>query len=148
MTYEMSDTDKLAFFAENVKKMGIKILRPDINKSFEYFSVENGNIRYAMSAVKGVGTGVVKAIAEEKPEPRAENKSFRTKEDRRKEAKRVERIREIEKLITQKEELIQDLNNQIYTGKEYERMNDIYKQIEKEQELLEELYNEWEMLSE
>lgn len=73
MTYEMSDTDKLAFFAENVKKMGIKILRPDINKSFEYFSVENGNIRYAMSAVKGVGTGVVKAIAEE----RAKNGEFK-----------------------------------------------------------------------
>ncbi|MBR1544814.1 MAG: hypothetical protein IJ638_02625, partial [Alphaproteobacteria bacterium] len=66
MTYDMSDTDKLAFFADNVKKMGIKILRPDINKSFEYFSVEDGAIRYAMSAVKNVGVGVVQAIVAER----------------------------------------------------------------------------------
>lgn len=67
MTYDMADVDKLAFFADNIKKMGIKILRPDINKSFEYFSVEeNGNIRYAMSAVKSVGVGVVKEIVKER----------------------------------------------------------------------------------
>ena len=66
MTYDMSDTDKLAFFADNVKKMGIKILRPDINKSFEYFSVEDGAIRYAMAAVKNVGVGVVQAIVAER----------------------------------------------------------------------------------
>ena len=67
MTYDMADVDKLAFFADNIKKMGIKILRPDINKSFEYFSVEeDGNIRYAMSAVKSVGVGVVKEIVKER----------------------------------------------------------------------------------
>ncbi len=66
MTYDMTDGDKLAFFADNIKKMGINILRPDINKSFEYFSVEDGNIRYAMAGVKGVGVGVVQAIVEER----------------------------------------------------------------------------------
>ncbi len=66
MTYDMTDTDKLAFFADNVKKMGIKILRPDINKSYEYFSVENGAIRYAMAAIKNVGVGVVQAIVAER----------------------------------------------------------------------------------
>ena len=66
MTHDMDDTDKIAFFADNVKKMGIKILRPDINKSYEYFSVEDGAIRYSMAAVKNVGTGVVQAIATER----------------------------------------------------------------------------------
>ncbi len=66
MTYDMADTDKIAFFAENVKKMGIKILRPDINKSYEYFSVEDNNIRYSMAGVKGVGVGVVQGIVAER----------------------------------------------------------------------------------
>ncbi len=66
MTYDMADVDKLSFFADNIKKMGIKILRPDINKSFEYFSVENGDIRYAMAGIKGVGVGAVKDIVAER----------------------------------------------------------------------------------
>lgn len=89
-----------------------------------------------------------KKIAEEKPMPKVEQKTYRTKEDRRKEAKRTERIRELENLITQKEQLIDDLNNQIFTGKEYEKMNEIYQNIEAEQKNLEELYKEWEELSE
>ena len=88
-----------------------------------------------------------KKIAEEKPMPKVEQKAYRTKEDRRKEAKRNERIRELENLITEKEAVIQDLNNQIFTGKEYEKMNEIYKNIENEQQNLEELYKEWEELS-
>ena len=66
MTYDMNDVDKLAFFVDNIKKMGIKILRPDINKSFDYFSVEGNDIRYSMAAVKGVGVGVVQSIVKER----------------------------------------------------------------------------------
>lgn len=86
--------------------------------------------------------------AEEKPLPKVQQKSFRTKEDRRLEAKRVERIRELEKLITEKEELIEKLNDALYNGKEYAKMNEIYAEIERENALLEELYQEWEALSE
>jgi hypothetical protein len=46
MTYDMTDADKLSFFAENVKKMGIKILRPDINKSFELCKNIGADILY------------------------------------------------------------------------------------------------------
>lgn len=87
-------------------------------------------------------------IADEKPQPISAPKAYKTKEDRRREAKRVERIRELEQLITQKEELIKSLNEQIFNGKEYEKMNEIYANIENEQKLLEELYTEWETLSE
>lgn len=66
MTYDMGDMEKLGLFSENIKKMNIKLLRPNINKSFEYFAVENGDIRYALSAIKGVGSGVIKAICEER----------------------------------------------------------------------------------
>lgn len=125
-----------------LQKSGARVFKGSYDRYLSTVEKELAAIRNKIEEQK------VKAIAEEKPMPKAENKSFRTKEDRRKEAKRVERIREIEKLITQKEELIQELNNQIYNGKEYEKMKDIYKQIENEQSLLEELYNEWETLSE
>ncbi len=68
MTYDMTDADKLLFFADNIRSMGIKILRPDINKSYEYFSVEDGNIRYAMAGIKSVGVGAVKEIVREREE--------------------------------------------------------------------------------
>ncbi|MBD5398431.1 DNA polymerase III subunit alpha [bacterium] len=66
MTYDMTDADKLSFFADNIKSMGIKLLRPDINKSYEYFSVEDGNIRYSMAGIKSVGVGAVKEIVKER----------------------------------------------------------------------------------
>ena len=46
--------------------MGIQILPPDINESGEKFSVVDGNIRYAMSAVKNVGREAVRKIVEER----------------------------------------------------------------------------------
>lgn len=66
MTYDMTDATKLSFFADNVKNMGIKLLRPDINKSYEYFSVEDGNIRYAMAGIKSVGVSAVKEIVKQR----------------------------------------------------------------------------------
>lgn len=42
--------------------MGIQVLQPDINKSGADFAVEGHNIRYALSAIKGVGVANMKAI--------------------------------------------------------------------------------------
>jgi len=75
LTYDMADQDKLAFFASNAKASGIKILRPDINKSFEYFNVENGSIQYSLAAIKGIGVNIVRAIVAER-EARGEFKDF------------------------------------------------------------------------
>ncbi len=68
MTFDMDNNEKIAFFADNAKSMNIKILPPDVNKSFSYFSVEDGNIRYAMSGVKGIGTAVAEEIVKERNE--------------------------------------------------------------------------------
>ena len=46
--------------------MGIKVLVPDINNSDTLFKVENGNIRFALSAIKGVGEAGMRAITEER----------------------------------------------------------------------------------
>ena len=58
----MTNTEKLLFFKEECKKMGIQVLQPDINKSGADFAVEGHNIRYALSAIKGVGVANMKAI--------------------------------------------------------------------------------------
>ena len=62
MSFEMTNTEKLLFFKEECKKMGIQVLQPDINKSGADFAVEGHNIRYALSAIKGVGVANMKAI--------------------------------------------------------------------------------------
>lgn len=59
--------DKITFFMEECKRMGIKVLGPDVNEGFGKFSVmPNGNIRFGMASIKGVGENVVAALVEER----------------------------------------------------------------------------------
>jgi DNA polymerase III subunit alpha len=59
--------DKITFFMEECKRMGIKVLGPDVNEGFGKFSVmPNGNIRFGMASIKGVGENVVTALVEER----------------------------------------------------------------------------------
>ncbi|MBK9282772.1 MAG: DNA polymerase III subunit alpha [Sphingobacteriaceae bacterium] len=59
--------DKIAFFMEECKRMGIKVQGPDVNEGFGKFSVmSNGNIRFGMASIKGVGENVVNNIVEER----------------------------------------------------------------------------------
>ena len=55
-------TDKLVEYIEEAKKMGIIVLPPDINESLVDFAVVEGQIRFGLAAVKGVGEGAVDAI--------------------------------------------------------------------------------------
>ncbi len=66
MSLDITNTDKLHFFKEEVKKMGRKVLKPDINKSGSDFSVEDNNVRYALGAIKGVGEANMRAIVAER----------------------------------------------------------------------------------
>ncbi len=66
MSLDIGNIDKLLFYKEEGKKMGYKVLPPDINKSDADFVVENGNIRYALAAVKSVGAANMEAIVEER----------------------------------------------------------------------------------
>ncbi len=66
MSLDITNTDKLLFFKEECKNIGFNVLKPDINKSGADFCVENGNIRYALGAIKGVGTANMQAIIEER----------------------------------------------------------------------------------
>ena len=52
MSLEKDNTDKLSIFFNDAKKMNIKILPPDINKSKMDFDVEGSDIRYGLGAIK------------------------------------------------------------------------------------------------
>ena len=58
----MDTKDKVPFFVNQAESMGIEILPPDVNKSDHEFMVVEGNIRFGLDAVKGVGYAAVEAI--------------------------------------------------------------------------------------
>jgi DNA polymerase III subunit alpha len=58
----MDTKDKVPFFAAQAEGMGIAILPPDVNLSDHEFVVVDGNIRFGLDAVKGVGYAAVEAI--------------------------------------------------------------------------------------
>ncbi len=67
LTHNKQDIGKLNFFLRESKRMGIQVLGPDINESDLNFTVnEKGNIRFGLSALKGVGEGPVEEIISER----------------------------------------------------------------------------------
>ncbi len=67
LSNNQGNIDKITFFMEECRRMGIPVKGPDINESDVKFSVnKKGEIRYALSAIKGVGEAAVHAIVEER----------------------------------------------------------------------------------
>jgi len=66
MTLDKINTDKLAFFKNDLQQNGFKVLPPHINKSEVDFTVEDGCVRYALSAVKNVGEAGMQAVVAER----------------------------------------------------------------------------------
>ncbi len=63
----MGDIKKITFYMEECRRMEIKVLGPDVNESRSAFTVTPaGEIRFGMSAVKGVGEGAVEDILKER----------------------------------------------------------------------------------
>ena len=58
----MSTKDKVPFFVAQCEDMGIEVLPPDVNMSGHDFKVVEGNIRFGLDAVKGLGYSAVEAI--------------------------------------------------------------------------------------
>ncbi|HYU95171.1 MAG TPA: DNA polymerase III subunit alpha [Sphingomicrobium sp.] len=66
MSFDMALTDKLGVFVEDMRRGGVECLPPDINASHAYFTVEDGAVRYALGALKGVGEKAMEALVEER----------------------------------------------------------------------------------
>ncbi len=66
MTYDKGNTDKLSIFKQDIDRMKIPLLPPDINASEPEFSVEGEAVRYALAALKGVGEHAMEELVAER----------------------------------------------------------------------------------
>ena len=71
MTSMQDDTDKVAHYTAECKRMGIKVLPPHVNESEESFIPTKDGIRFGLSAIKNIGGGFVASMIKER-----ENGSF------------------------------------------------------------------------
>ncbi len=62
LTSEMSNPDRVVVLINECKRMGIKVLPPDVNESMANFTVRGENIRFGLGAVKNVGLEAIKSI--------------------------------------------------------------------------------------
>lgn len=70
LTSFMDNKDKVAAYIDEATHYGLKVRPPDVNESFADFTVDSeGNIRFGLAAIKGVGRGAVDAILQAR-EPR------------------------------------------------------------------------------
>ena len=77
MTSVIEMPAKVAEYIQVCRQMGIQILPPDINNGERGFSVDQGRIRYGLSAIKSVGRPVIESLVKE----RRENGIYRTLSD-------------------------------------------------------------------
>jgi DNA polymerase-3 subunit alpha len=70
MTYVMGSTDKLNSYAQELARIGVKLLPPDINRSEPTFAVEEHDgklaIRYALGAIRNVGMQAMESVVKER----------------------------------------------------------------------------------
>lgn len=75
LTHSSNKTEKVTFFIDECKSLGIDVLPPDINESHVLFSVnKKGQIRFGLGALKGVGAEVMEKIIQE----RTDNGAFKS----------------------------------------------------------------------
>lgn len=62
LTTTADNKDKTAVYLAECRRMGIKVLPPDVNESAVFFSAVGGNVRFGLGAIRNVGSGVAEAI--------------------------------------------------------------------------------------
>ena len=66
MTSVIDNSDKVAGYIRECKKMGINLLPPDVNEGHTAFSVTGNSIRFGLSSIRNVGRGIVNALVAER----------------------------------------------------------------------------------
>ena len=62
----LGNLDKIPMYVDECRKIGVEILKPDINKSFTKFTVEGNKIRFGLGSIKNVGIAAVDSITSER----------------------------------------------------------------------------------
>ncbi|MCL5670410.1 MAG: DNA polymerase III subunit alpha, partial [Acidobacteria bacterium] len=62
LSANMDDKDKLSAYIEDCKRLGTRLLPPDVNHSGVEFEVEDGAIRFGLGAIKGCGRSVIESM--------------------------------------------------------------------------------------
>ncbi len=68
MSLDMINTDKLAVFYQDARRFGVTIRAPDINRSQADFDVENGEVLYALGAIRNVGFEAMMSVVRAREE--------------------------------------------------------------------------------
>ena len=66
LTSVLDSSDKISEYIQAAREMGISVLPPDVNESYDGFSVSGRDIRFGLAAVKGVGRSFMKQLVEER----------------------------------------------------------------------------------
>ena len=66
LTSVLDNSDKVAGYISECKDCGIALLPPDINRSADRFTVEEGGIRFGLVAIKNIGRGFIQAVMRER----------------------------------------------------------------------------------
>jgi DNA polymerase-3 subunit alpha len=77
MTMDISNQSKLSEFYEELKRLNVEIIRPDINECFADFRTENDKFYYALGGIKAVGSEAISNIVKE----RIKNGNFKSIND-------------------------------------------------------------------
>ena len=77
MTMDISNQNKLSEFHEELKRIDINVVRPDINRCFADFQFDNNNFYYALGGIKSVGYEAISNVIKE----RNENGEFKSVND-------------------------------------------------------------------
>ena len=66
LTSVLDNSDKVAGYISECRDCGIKMLPPDVNRSSDRFTVEDGGIRFGLVAVKNIGRGFIQSVVRER----------------------------------------------------------------------------------
>ncbi|MBE6781231.1 MAG: DNA polymerase III subunit alpha [Ruminococcaceae bacterium] len=66
MTSMQDDSDKIAFYTGECNRMGIRVLPPHVNESYQTFTPTNEGIRFGLTAIKNIGEGFVLTLINER----------------------------------------------------------------------------------
>ena len=67
MSCDLGNTDSIQIFVDDCRNIGLKVLKPDINKSsYRFEDKDSSTILYGLGAIKGIGESLVEKIVEER----------------------------------------------------------------------------------